>query len=202
MQVVKKINRKDFSFSANPKLEGAKILSNKEELIGWMEDVRGTKVVKTVFGLSGRHHFFKHDIDKQAESFLMRQWSKNLPVIGEPWVDRVIDFSTQWEIKKKPKIDYLGTTICCNDERGCYKKTVVLPCDTIGKDFDDHLTEHKSIAENMIKQIALLGFFGNVGVDGMVYKKGSYHLHPVVEINGRKTMGFAALALQRKHFRE
>jgi len=204
IHVVKKINRKDFSFSASPQLDGAKILSNREELITWMRSIAGTKVIKTVFGLSGRgHHFLQHEIDKQAESFLLRQWSKNLPVIGEPWVDRVIDFSTQWEIKKNQEIDYLGSTICCNDDKGRYKQTIVLPCDTIGEDFNDHLAEHKHISKNMIKLIASLGFFGNVGIDGMIYKKnGSLKLHPIVEINGRKTMGFTALALQRKHFRD
>ena len=46
-----------------------------------------------------------------------------------------------------------------------------------------------------------LGYFGNVGIDAMVYRsENGPQLHPIVEINARKTMGFAALELQKRHF--
>jgi hypothetical protein len=49
--------------------------------------------------------------------------------------------------------------------------------------------------------MASLGYFGHVGFDAMIYKKNNtLHLHPIVEINARKTMGWVALMLQRRFF--
>jgi hypothetical protein len=47
----------------------------------------------------------------------------------------------------------------------------------------------------------LLGFFGPVGFDAMLYnhpQTKKLRLHPIVEINARRTMGWAALKLYEK----
>jgi predicted ATP-grasp superfamily ATP-dependent carboligase len=44
-----------------------------------------------------------------------------------------------------------------------------------------------------------LGYFGNVGIDAMLYGS-PVTLHPIVEINARKTMGWVALEVQKRHF--
>lgn len=51
-------------------------------------------------------------------------------------------------------------------------------------------------------KIAELGYFGNIGIDAMVYTLPGHAplLQPIVEINARKTMGWAALAFQQKHY--
>ncbi|MBM3208025.1 MAG: hypothetical protein FJZ57_05400 [Chlamydiae bacterium] len=204
LDVVKKVNRKDFSFLISPKLSGSKILTNLEEVKLWIEETPGTKVAKSVFGLSGRGHIFlTDDITDRAISFFIKQWKKKLPIIGEPWVDRILDFSTQWIIHKDKTVDYIGPTICCNDAKGSYQKTIILPNESIGENFDPFLKIHKDVCKTILNYLASLDFYGNVGIDAMIYnEKGALKLHPVVEINARKTMGYVALMLQRKHFAE
>ena len=65
------------------------------------------------------------------------------------------------------------------------------------------MEKHQEIALDVLKKIATCGYFGNIGVDAMVYRlNGEILLHPIVEINARKTMGYAALTLQQQHFPE
>ena len=66
------------------------------------------------------------------------------------------------------------------------------------------LEEHETFAQKVLSKIADVGYFGNVGIDAMIYEEenGEMKLHPVVEINARKTMGWVTLAIQQNHFPE
>ena len=57
---------------------------------------------------------------------------------------------------------------------------------------------HKEVATRALKKMAALGFFGNVGIDAMIW--GNDILHPIVEINARKTMGWIALQIAKRLF--
>ncbi len=210
--VVKEVNSKIFSFSHSPPLPGAALLHNEKETRHWMAAIRQDKVLKTAFGVSGRGHMHIKDGDFSWEfvlRFLRREWDAGRAVIAEPWVDRVLDFSTQWFIEKSGDLHYCGATICHNDERGRYRSNSVgNEADLFGKDLC-FLEEHKSHAEKMLKLMTLLGYFGHVGIDAMLYNLvpdgGIYresqdtYLQPIVEINARKTMGWAALKFQERH---
>ena len=199
--LVKMINRKDFSFRLGKKLPGSNLLWSTQEVEDWMKTISGTKVLKSTLGLAGRGHAFINDhLDPRALSFLKRQWELQLPVLAEPWVERILDFSTQWDILPSQEVQYLGSTICQNDQKGMYQKTIILPKDHIPS-YDHFLAEHKEFVFPILQEIAKKGFCGNLGIDAMIYtSKGSVFLHPIVEINGRKTMGFCALILQKTYF--
>lgn len=195
-EVVQMVNSKIFSYTKSPKLVGSALLANEEEVKLWIDKTPNHKVLKTAFGTAGSGHFHvggKRDLS----SYLRRQFSKDLPVIGEPWVDRVFDFSTQWVVSKE-KIECLGATIFENRPSGSYLATFA------GKPFSQYewaLEEHLSVAQPLMREIVEMGFFGNLGVDAFVYQEGGREkLHPVVEINGRKTMSWVALTLQQKQF--
>ena len=187
--IVRDVNSKAFSFVHAPKLPGAALLSTIEEAEQWIATTPGPKVLKTRFGVSGRGHLFLPS--PHVRSFLERE----LPVIGEPWVSRLYDFSTQWEIAQTGTISYLGATLCENDPKGRYRSN------RVGNLHIEYLEEHKTTALPILPKMAALGYFGNVGIDAMVYTwEGAARLHPIVEINARKTMGFVALQLQERHF--
>lgn len=196
--VVKKVNSKLFSFTHSVPLDGAKILYDETQTRKWMQNVKQDKVLKTVFGVSGRGHMHIKNNDFAWEAVLRvlrREWEAGYPVIAEPWVDRVLDFSTQWLIEKSGALYYYGATLCHNDERGQYAKS------EIGVDVP-FLQEHIEHAIPVLEEMGACGYFGNVGCDAMVYrtKDEDKVLHPIVEINARKTMGWAALIHQQKHY--
>lgn len=193
--IVQKVNSKEFSFSRSPKLPFAELLATKSEVAAWIEATPGPKVLKTPFGTAGNGHFHISS-HRNLDAFLSQHLPKR-PLIGEPWVERIFDFSTQWKIGDQ--IDYLGATIFENLPNGTYLATYA------GKPFADFawaLEEHLAIAKPLLAKIQSMGFFGHLGIDAYIYTwEGKHKCQPIVEINGRKTMSWAALAIQQKHSR-
>lgn len=189
-EVVKEVNSKVFSFQSSPKLEGSVLLTNRSDVEAWIEETPGPKVLKTPQGFAGRGHF--HVGTKDLRPFLQ----KHSILIGEPWVKRTFDFSTQWKIESD-SIEYLGSTILKTKEDGTYSSNIAT------SDFGDYnwaLCDHLEIAKPILQKIQKLGYFGNLGIDAFVYlKNGGEKLHPIVEINARKTMGWVALQIQKNN---
>ncbi len=193
-EVIKEVNSKAFSFIESPKLPGAALLYSWEELVQWMAATEGPKVLKSCFGVSGRGHLFIPS--PQMKSFAQREFQAGRAVIGEPWVERKLDFSTQWMIDSD--IEYLGATVCVSNQRGSYTATIV-GNHLFGSDLP-LLEKHLEIVRPILEKMKNLGYFGHVGIDAMIW--GESILHPIVEINARKTMGWVALELAKHRFRK
>lgn len=200
--VVCEVNSKAFSFIHSPKLPQAALLHNSIEAQSWIEKQTAAFVFKTCFGVSGGGHLIadQNTPPLQIERFLNKEWKENRPVIAEPWVKRALDFSTQWRITEQGEILYLGATLCKSDDRGRHKGNHAGQVETLFGEHIRFLEEHKPYALLILKKMSQMGYFGNVGIDAMVYYAPDLKLHPIVEINARKTMGYAALEIQRLHF--
>jgi hypothetical protein len=128
-EVIRKINSKVFSFTESPKLPGAELLQTQKEIETWIEKTSFPKVLKTPFGTAGNGH--------------LRPNVKRLyipPLIGEPWVERVLDFSTQWK-----NGELLGVTVFENEPNGTYKGTF------IGEVEPWALEEHLAVAQPLVE---------------------------------------------------
>ncbi len=201
--LIKQVNGKDFSFALSPKLPGAELLASESDIITWYHAGRGPKVLKTLYGASGRGHciLYKENEEDLAIQFFRREKARSPYIIAEPWVERVLDFSSQWYIAEGGLISYLGATICENSPRGIYRKSLVGPIDLLFKENQGFLEEHLMYAKKALEKMGGLGFFGPVGFDAMVYKHpqtSKVTLQPIVEINARRTMGWVALRLYQK----
>lgn len=202
-QMIKRVNSKLFSFEQCP-LPGAALLYNEEDLKQWLKNGKREAVLKTLFGSSGRGHYLiknGEEIDfAKLLSFAAPEWKENRAILIEPWMHRILDFSTQWIVTKE--IEQLGLTYCENDAKGRYKSNEVGDLTPFFQNYKEKLHEHDHFAQKVLSKIADVGYFGNVGIDAMIYEKEdrSIHLHPIVEINARKTMGWAALEIQKRHF--
>ncbi len=206
--IIREVNSKAFSFTNAPLLPGATLLYNWEELLTWCRQISGKKILKTCFGVSGRGHFHLKAIDDPALSELTkREWNAGRPLIAEPWVERCLDFSTQWYLERGGTYNYIGFTLCQNDIRGHYRGTVAgdsnkFPEHCLG-DLSSLFAVHLEKAEILLRMMRLKGYFGHIGFDAMIYRNGEQRLlHPIVEINARKTMGWVALILRNRHFSE
>lgn len=187
--IVCEVNSKRFSYTHSSPLPHSTLLHHRKEAEDWLAKTPGKKVFKTCFGVSGTGHFFE---DTDLFDALQKEWAQGRPVIAEPWVNRLYDFSTQWEIFRSGALEYLGETLCVNTDKGSYAGT------RVGNFSIRHLEEHKTAARAILLKMAALGYFGNVGIDAFVYEGDI--LHPIVEINARKTLGWVALMLQKRHF--
>ena len=172
-EIIRKINSKIFSFTESPKLPGAELLETTRDINAWIEKTPGPKVLKTPFGTAGNGHILNPNVKPLYIA----------PLIGEPWVERVMDFSTQWN-----NGELLGVTVFENDLNGTYKGTFAGDVDPI------ILNEHLGFARPIVEKIKQLGYLGNLGIDSFIYLwNGKQQLHPIVEINARKTMSWVAL---------
>ncbi len=206
-ETVQTVNSKIFSFSHAPKLPFASLFQSEKEVLDWIEKTPGRKVLKTAFGTAGRGHFHipgkgvasqnSHNLTERGiAAFLKREFAKGLKVIGEPWVERTLDFSTQW----KDSV-LLGQAVFENAENGSYRATLAGPRHEIFGAYEWALEEHLAMAKPILEKVSKLGFFGHLGIDAFVYRwEGKERVQPIVEINGRKTMSWAALQIQEKKF--
>lgn len=193
-EIVRYINSKIFSLTESCKLPRASLLENESEVFLWIEKTPGPKLLKTAYGTAGRGHF--HVGERGLKNYLQRQFSMGLPIIGEPWVKRLFDFSTHWILGES--IQYLGATAIKNEQNGVYRSTFV--GDSFSS-FEWALEEHRVTAKEILKKIIWLGYFGHIGIDAYVYCwEGKEYLQPIVEINARKTMSWVALQIQRHQY--
>lgn len=194
--VVKLVNSKAFSFNESPKLPGAELIHTMDELERWNHHIEGPKVLKSCFGVSGKGHLFLPS--EHRKTFAEKEFGAGHPIIAEPWVERKLDFSTQWMIHPDQKIEYLGATVCISDARGRYNANKVGNLPFLFGSYFPLLEKHQQQVLPILQKMAALGYFGNVGIDAMIW--GNDKLHPVVEINARKTMGWVALQFSKLHF--
>jgi hypothetical protein len=199
--VAQLVNSKAFSFCYNC-LPKAALLHHEQDLRDWLQNIEGPKVLKACFGLSGQGNW---RLNEQIPSpkllaFCQKEWQQKRPVIGEPWLDRLHDFSTQWFIHPNQQIEYIGATRFETDAQGIYQGTLAGPEDLLFASFKSFLQEHCQFVQKALQDIARLGFFGFLGIDALLYQHPQNHsicLHPLVEINGRQTMSLVALRLQQ-----
>jgi hypothetical protein len=189
--LVQTLSSKLFSFARSP-LPGARQVFGAEEIEELARQIDQPFVVKDCLENAGRGHFFLLPGRPVDQKSLRAFTSRNHPLIAEPWVHRLIDFSTQWEITPSKGIRYIGLTICHNDAFGKYRASEV---------GNPSFTFDPKIYDPLLHDIAALGFFGHLGIDAMIYRAAQGPtLQPIVEINPRKTMGYVALAFQQRHF--
>ncbi len=201
-QTIRLINSKAFSFRYS-RLPEAALLHHEQELRDWLQRVEGVKVIKTCFGLSGQGNRLIDVSYPNSEelAFCRKEWHQGRPLIGEPWLNRLFDFSTQWYIHPDKQIEWIGAARFETDSKGIYQGTLAGPEKILFSGYATFLEEHKQIAMQALKEMAELGFFGPVGIDALLYRckqTESICLYPLVEINGRQTMSLVAMRLQQR----
>jgi hypothetical protein len=202
--IIQQVNSKAFSLNFTLLKESA-LIDNLGALNDWLNSFKGIKVLKTCFGLSGLGHLI---IDSQTSgqkitAFCLKEWQSRRPILGEPWLDRLFDFSTQWFLSKEGSTELLGATVFESNAKGGYEGTLAGPEQEIFQTYLPYLQEHMIHAKRVLSRIFEMGYFGHVGIDAFVYRcpqTKELRLYPVVEINGRKTLSYVALRLQQLKF--
>jgi hypothetical protein len=199
-EMIQTIHSKAFSFQFSS-LPQAALISNEQELQVWLDQVCGPKVLKTCYGLSGQGHY-RLEEEKSTSAllkFCTKEWRAQRPLIAEPWLDRVEDFSTQWIIHPSKEIEWLGSTRFETDEKGKYLGTWAGPESLLFPSLNSYLQAHKQKVYQALQMLAELNYFGPIGIDALIYRENNQLLlHAIVEINPRQTMSSVALHLQQR----
>ncbi len=169
----------------------------------------GDVLMKSSLSSAGRGHHRLEDGEVSANDL---GWVKNVlkeqaGIVVEPWLERVLDFSAQYEVREDG-VKWMGMTRVLNDAAGRYLGTLVHTKWASG--LDEKLSKflfnemkvmqlYREKMPELIREMVDDSYRGNFGIDAMVYlENGEYKLRTVVEINPRVTMGRVALELLRK----
>ena len=169
----------------------------------------GDVLLKAPWSSAGRGHLklINGEWPDAATAWAEKVLGQQEGLVVEPWLDRELDFSAQYEFSKEG-VKLVGMTRVINDAAGRYMGTYVHHKWTNG--LDPKLTEflfreakvmqvYKVEIPKMLESIVKDDFRGNIGVDAMVYKiGGEWKLRKVVEVNPRVTMGRVSIELLKK----
>ena len=198
--IIKKINSKVYSYELNKKLkvnyEGI-IITNSNEMLEKFKIInKGNGVVlKEPYGVSGKGNLFINSeaILNRVTRFIESQEKKGLKtsLIMEPFLDKEEDFSCQFTIGKNGSFSLVSVQKMLNfkfNYGGSYKAD---------EDFIKWLEDqgYINIMKEVGKELYNDGYFGDVCVDSMILKDGE--IVPIIEINGRKSMGFINNAMDQ-----
>jgi len=171
-------------------------------------------VAKEAFGLAGHNaiRLWEPEILETQRRWLARAFENGRQLVIEPWLEREIDFSVQFEMGTSG-LKLCGYTGLINDRKGQFQANRASPNHErrIPSNVGALLREPPDIAARLHRlygDIRLLledelrraGYLGPVGLDCFVYRaaQGECRLKPVVEINPRYTMGRLTLSLMKQ----
>lgn len=202
-ELSKKINSKIWNFEKHAALKQGGLVFSKDELVDKIEGSAFRWVLKTDQGFAGRGHcLFEKNTYEKAAGFAAKEWKAGRPVIVEPWVARLMDFSSQWVVSKERGFKLLGVTKCLNTPSGVYLGTEAGARHDLFSEYLPYVELHLEACKTHINQIAKEGFFGHLGVDAMVYidpETNHPALYAILEVNARMTMSCAILLYHLKH---
>jgi len=163
-------------------------------------------VVKSPWSSSGRGLLLFPNPDSQAknEEVLSGMIKQQGFVSVEPWLNKIIDLSYQF-YSKDGIIVYKGRTFFETDPKGRYLRNYLADFPETTAAVSGFLREHDSeviavIQSSLSRSEYARTYQGWIGVDSLVYRddSGDLKIQPIVEINGRFTMGAIALKLREK----
>lgn len=170
-------------------------------------------VVKEALGVAGHNslRLWEEDLAAAQRRWLERAVAEGRRVVVEPWLERLVDFSVQFE-RSEAGVKLCGYTGLVNDLKGQFQANWAAtdyarrpPAPVVAwfpevRDASGCLRRcYARIAARLEAELTPLGFVGALGIDAFVYRDptGQPRLKPVVEINPRATMGRLTLELMK-----
>ena len=186
-ELIRRVQSKAFPVEQGWGLPNSKLIHNKEELLRWTNLHEGNKVLKTCYSYSGvgHYHFLNHeDLQKpRVQNFLQKQWNIQLPLVAQTWLEATRLFSVHWYFS-------ITSAICLGETE--------LYCSSKGR-FSGISTcrlKEENLCKPYIENLSKLKFTGNLSFDFLQTEDSVY----LCEINARKTFGWLACELQKRHF--
>ena len=172
-----------------------------------------TIVCKAPFGTSAHGNRLMlpdEAIPPALQTWLTETWQQQGEVLVEPWLERIYDFSVQYE-RGNGNLKPLAYMTLINNTRGQFrgiltngfckgidpavKRFLMTPINNRPRVYQWY---EECLTANLASQLEAARFSGPLGVDAFVYRDpdGRIRLKPVCEINPRTTMGSLAHKLQ------
>ncbi len=199
-----------------PEAVGTVVVS-RGEVQGWLDTARAPACVfKAPFSTAGRGRVIRKTeevLSAKELAFIETTLREQGALVIEPWLERIIDFSIQFDYGAESGLRRRGLVVLENTERGQFRRATVadrftdflddearraLFADAPKRGFLAELIEDR-LEPELTALLAEHGYAGPLGVDAFLYRdgEGEVRIKPVVEINPRYTMGRVAIELAR-----
>ena len=163
-------------------------------------------LIKSPFSSSGRGLLkLPPGILAQSErQIISGMLKKQKQVSIEKMLKKILDFSMQFEITDQRETKFIGYSIFQTNAKGAYEKSRLENQNRLENQITHWINpeivlQTRRVLTVIIQEMYSPYYTGIIGIDMLIYKTGdSYRLHPCVEINMRKTMGFLAIRLTEK----
>lgn len=161
-------------------------------------------VIKAPLSSSGRgiQIIRKPVLDNARTQWISGVLKQQQYVVAEPFLQKVTDFSFQFNILSESEIEYLGISFFETNSNGQYQGTYLNADITqiLDKSIQESLKAvAKIISEALKTSVYNTLYRGFIGIDGIIFKNENRLLiHPCVEVNCRTNMGILAKFLENK----
>jgi hypothetical protein len=182
------------------------LFSDIGEIEQYLVHSRERQLVKSPYSSSGRGLVWlpPGKLSRSERQIISGMLKKQSRVSVENALDKQLDFSLHFE-NDGGNVRFAGYSVFQTQAKGVYEKSLLSVQDELEKRITAFVdakllnTVRDSLA-GIIREKYIPLYKGNIGVDMMIYKSGNqYRLHPCVEINMRKSMGYLAIRLQENY---
>jgi uncharacterized ferritin-like protein (DUF455 family)/transcriptional regulator CtsR len=207
----KKLYEINSDFSYNPSM--SIVLESYEKLDEILAKFPDEILVKMLYGASAnKNKRFSIKKDKvQIKTYIKNSLNKQSKIIIEPWLNKIMDFSFQYECVNG-KLRYIASTRFFTDDNGKYKSNVI---NKFNLDLDKNIL--KFLYQEISSKNSLLSFFsqnikniietnnvfknysGYMGVDLFLYfdENNKLMIRPLVEYNARMNMSYLSFNMEK-----
>jgi len=174
-------------------------------------------VLKVPFSTAGRDRLrllCAGSLSEKAQAWVTRMLGVHGELLVEPWLDRELDFSMQYDHRSDGTLARRGFVVMENSEAGQFRQARVTKRLTDALDEPSRrlvfseggrkgglLSWIETVLEPALGEWLTRGeYLGPLGIDALFYRdfEGALRLKPVVEINPRYTMGRVAVELDAR----
>lgn len=162
----------------------------------------GRLLVKSPYSSSGRGLLWLEEkkLSRSSEQILRGMLRRQKSVSVERVLDKTTDFSMHFKGDR-----FIGYSLFSTNRKGAYERSFLYSQNAIHSILTASIAPEllEEVKESLIRFICkeiLYSYDGYIGIDMMLYKgKNGIRLHPCVEINLRKSMGYLSIRLFEKY---
>ncbi len=149
-------------------------------------------VVKSPHGFAARERVLGRGpvLDAPQAKWCERHLARGEPLIFQPWLEVIREYGITLEISARGSCDMRGISDLQTNGAGTGRGYLLGRRPTLTR-----LTALEHIAAKVGARLYKEGYYGPVGIDALEHTRG---FHPLLEINARYTMGFVALAVEKR----
>jgi len=164
-------------------------------------------LVKSPYSSSGRGLIWlpPGKLAQSERQIINGMLKKQKQVSIEKALNKYMDFSMHFEITQQGDTQFIGYSVFQTKAKGAYEKSRLAGQAYLEKQITNLidaglLLQTRIVLSELLQEMYAPFYTGAMGIDMLIYQSGdSYRLHPCVEINMRKSMGYLAIRLFEKY---